>query len=104
MRRRAADDLGTSLEDAGRTARYELFARVATELGADVVATGHTVTIRRRRFCCVCSAAPARADSAEFIRALAGSSRPLLDLDRAELRAYLSQLGQPFREDESNAT
>ena len=28
--------------------------------------------------------------------------RPLLDLDRAELRAYLLQLGQPFRDDASN--
>ena len=34
--------LGVSLEDAGRRARYELFERVAAELGADVVATGHT--------------------------------------------------------------
>ncbi len=41
VRARAAR-LGTSLEDAGRQARYELFERVATELGADVVATGHT--------------------------------------------------------------
>src|SRR6185295_12784500 len=32
----------TSLEDAGRRARYELFERVATELDADVIATGHT--------------------------------------------------------------
>ena len=30
--------LGTSLEDAGTAARYELFERVATELGADVIA------------------------------------------------------------------
>ena len=33
VRRRAAA-LGTSLEDAGRRARYELFERVATELGS----------------------------------------------------------------------
>jgi tRNA(Ile)-lysidine synthase len=41
VRARAAR-LRTSLEDAGRQARYELFERVADELGADVVATGHT--------------------------------------------------------------
>ena len=40
--RALAARLGTSLEDAGRRARYELFERVATELGADVIATGHT--------------------------------------------------------------
>ncbi len=37
-----AGRLGTSLEDAGRRARYDLFARVADELSADVIATGHT--------------------------------------------------------------
>ena len=41
IRARAARDR-TSLEDAGRQARYELFERVAEELGADAVATGHT--------------------------------------------------------------
>ena len=41
VRARAAE-LRVSLEDAGRRARYELFERVATELGADVIATGHT--------------------------------------------------------------
>ena len=40
--RAKAERLHTSLEDAGRRARYELFERVATELGAAVVATGHT--------------------------------------------------------------
>jgi tRNA(Ile)-lysidine synthase len=37
-----AHTLSVSLEDAGRRARYELFERVATELNADAVATGHT--------------------------------------------------------------
>ena len=101
VRARAAR-LRTSLEDAGRQARYELFERVATELGADVIATGHT-----------------RDDQAEtfLLRLLRGAGprglagihprsgrvvRPLLDVGRDELRAYLAALGQPFREDESN--
>jgi tRNA(Ile)-lysidine synthase len=37
-----AGRLRISLEDAGRRARYELFERVAAELGADVIATGHS--------------------------------------------------------------
>jgi tRNA(Ile)-lysidine synthase len=101
VRARAAR-LRTSLENAGRRARYELFERVATELGADVIATGHT-----------------RDDQAEtfLLRLLRGAGprglagihpragrvvRPLLDVGRDELRAYLASLGQPFRDDESN--
>jgi tRNA(Ile)-lysidine synthase len=100
--RALAARLRTSLEDAGRQARYELFERVATELGADVIATGHT-----------------RDDQAEtfLLRLLRGAGprglagihprsgrvvRPLLDVGRDELRAYLAALGQPFRDDESN--
>jgi tRNA(Ile)-lysidine synthase len=94
--------LRVSLEDAGRRARYELFDRVATELGADVIATGHT-----------------RDDQAEtfLLRLLRGAGprglggihprsgrvvRPLLEISRDELRTYLSAREQPFREDESN--
>ena len=100
--RALAARLGTSLEDAGRRARYELFERVATELGADVIATGHT-----------------RDDQAEtfLLRLLRGAGprglggihprvgrivRPLLEIGRDELRAYLASVGQVFRDDESN--
>src|SRR4051812_8754441 len=38
----SAAALHTSVEDAGRQARYQLFERVADELDAHVVATGHT--------------------------------------------------------------
>jgi tRNA(Ile)-lysidine synthase len=100
--RALAARLGTSLEDAGRRARYQLFERVATELGADVVATGHT-----------------RDDQAEtfLLRLLRGAGprglggihprvgqvvRPLLEIGRDELREYLTSVGQVFRDDESN--
>jgi tRNA(Ile)-lysidine synthase len=97
-----AERLRISLEDAGRRARYELFARVASELQSDVIATGHT-----------------RDDQAEtfLLRLLRGAGprglagihprsgrvvRPLLDVSRGELRTYLASIGQPFRDDESN--
>ncbi len=101
VRRRAADDR-TTIEDAGRTARYELFARVAQELQADVVATGHTLNDQAETFLLrlLRGAGPRGLGG---VRPRAGQViRPLLDLDRAELRAYLSQLGQPFRDDASN--
>jgi tRNA(Ile)-lysidine synthase len=103
-------DIGTlaraqkrSVEDAARVARYGFFERIAVELPADVVAVAHT-----------------REDQAEtfLLRLLRGAGtrglasiqpragrviRPLLDITRAELRAYLAGRGQAWREDSSNA-
>lgn len=92
-----------SIEDAARRARYAFLERAADALGADVVATGHT-----------------RDDQAEtfLLRMLRGAGtrglggirprtgrivRPLLDVSREQLRAYLAAEGQTFREDASNA-
>jgi len=101
VRRRAVEHR-TTLEDAGRTARYELFARVSRELQADVVATGHTVNDQAETFLLrLLRGAGSRGLGG--VRPRVGQViRPLLDLDRAELRAYLAQLGQPFRDDASN--
>jgi tRNA(Ile)-lysidine synthase len=104
-----------SLEAAARTLRYAFFDRLAADAAVDRVATAHT-----------------RDDQAETVlmRFLRGSGtrglsgiypavggeigasinvpaprivRPLLDLSRGELRAYLAQLRQAWREDASNA-
>jgi tRNA(Ile)-lysidine synthase len=92
-----------SIEDTARTARYEFFERAADELSAVAIAVAHT-----------------REDQAEtfLLRLLRGSGtrglaaiqpragrvvRPLLDVARQDLRAYLASCGQPFREDASNA-
>jgi tRNA(Ile)-lysidine synthase len=91
-----------SLEDAARRARYAFLRRVAANVGAECVVTGHT-----------------RDDQAEtvlmhFIRGagLAGLggmaprggdiARPLLDLTRAETEAYCAARGWVPREDVSN--
>lgn len=91
-----------SIEDAARRARYEFLSRAAASLGAQRIAIGHT-----------------RNDQAEtfLLRLLRGAGpvglagihpragivvRPLLDIGRDELRAYLASRGIPFREDASN--
>ena len=92
----------TSIEDAGRRARYAFFEQSATELGAEEIATGHT-----------------RDDQAEtfLLRMMRGSGlrglsairpkigrvvRPLIEVGRAELRDWLAESGLTFREDASN--
>jgi tRNA(Ile)-lysidine synthase len=110
--RARAQRLRTSLEDAGRRARYELFERVATELGADVIATGHTRDDQAETFLLrlirgagprglagihPCVSVPAGAP--ETRRRVV---RPLIDIGRDELRAYLAALGQHYRDDETN--
>jgi tRNA(Ile)-lysidine synthase len=92
----------TSIEDAARTARYDFLERARAELGADVVALGHT-----------------RDDQAEtfLLRLLRGAGprgfasihprhgsivRPLLDCRRTELREFLAIRQMSYVEDESN--
>ncbi len=91
-----------NLEDAGRRARYEFFARLVAEGKVDLVAVAHTAD-----------------DQAETVLAhilrgtgLAGLGgihpqtdsvvRPLLGIRRTELRAYLRAKKQKWREDATN--
>lgn len=91
-----------SLEDAGHRERYAFFRRALARLRADRVATGHhrddqaeTLLMRLLR-----GAGP---DGLAGIRPRAGCVvRPLLHVSRAELRAWLEERGQQFREDETN--
>jgi tRNA(Ile)-lysidine synthase len=98
---------GESLEEAARAARYAFLTRTAEQLGARYVATGHTAD-----------------DQAETIlhhilrgtglRGLAGMRfarslspavtlvRPALEIRRFEVLEYLTALGQPFQQDETN--
>jgi tRNA(Ile)-lysidine synthase len=104
--------LRVSLEDAGRRARYELFERVAADLRADVVATGHTRDDQAETFLLrllrgagprgLAGIHPKTRLPAEAPEARMWVVRPLLDVGREELRVYLASLGQVFRDDETN--
>jgi tRNA(Ile)-lysidine synthase len=104
--------LGGNLESTARRVRYEFFAEVAAEVGATWVATGHTVddqaeTVLHRIV---------RGTGIQGLRGIAHVQqspptavgglwifRPLLAVTRADILEYLAELGQPFREDSSNA-
>lgn len=91
-----------SIEDAARAARYAFLERAADELGADVIAVAHTRDDQAETFLLrLLRGAGTRGLGA--IRPRAGRVvRPLIDIGREELREYLRQRGQPFREDASN--
>ena len=91
-----------SIEDAARRERYAFFERARQQLGADVVALGHT-----------------RDDQAEtfLLRLLRGAGprglssvyprhgtivRPVLDCRRVELRSYLAERGMTYVDDATN--
>ncbi len=92
----------TSMEAAGHRSRYEAFGRLVAGGAADRVATAHTrddlaetVLLRLVR-----GAGPS---GLAGIRSRAGSViRPVLEVRRDELRAFLKERRLPHREDSSN--
>lgn len=94
---------GLNIEEAGRERRYEFLKKTASKISATKIATGHTMT-----------------DQAEtlLMRLLRGSGlrglggifpvvdglviRPLIELEREEIKTYLRAKSIPFRIDESN--
>jgi tRNA(Ile)-lysidine synthase len=92
-----------SVEDAARTARYTFLERAADTLAADAIATAHTRDDQAETFLLrLLRGAGTRGLGG--IRPRAGRVvRPLLDVERAELRRYLAGRAEGFREDASNA-
>lgn len=91
-----------SLEDAGRTARYQFFRQLLRDVPADVAATGHTRDDQAETFLLrLFRGAGARGLAG--IHPVAGPVvRPLLDTRRGDVLAYLRERQQPYREDETN--
>ena len=101
--------LGGSIQAWARERRYALLADAARRHGFGAVATGHTlddqaetVMLRLLRGCGVDGVrgmAPSRSfDGVDDLALI----RPLLKLQRAEIRSYLAELGAPYADDPSN--
>ena len=98
-----AERAGVSIEAAGHQARYALFERVAgAAAGHARVATAHTRDDQAETYLMRLIRGAGPAGLAGIRPRWGRVVRPLLQVSRSELRAYLAARGQPFREDETN--
>lgn len=98
---------GSGLEAVARRERYAFLAEVAARHGARYLATAHTADDQAETVLHRLLRGTGALGLAGIPRFRAHSEaltivRPLLDVRRAALRAYLDELGQDFREDSSN--
>jgi tRNA(Ile)-lysidine synthase len=97
---------GLSVEDAARRLRYEFLTRIAKDVGATAIATGHTLDdqaetvllrlLRGSGLDGLAGIPPVR--QSDGIRVV----RPLLEVTRDEVLAYLNEIGAGWREDSTN--
>lgn len=94
---------GESPEEAARRVRRDFLRETLAEFGADWIATGHTLddqaeTVLMR----LARGAGSRALAGMAPRGPGPFVRPLLRIERADLRAWLERRGLAFRDDPSN--
>ncbi len=93
---------GLSLEDAARRARYAFLDRAAAAQRADRVAVGHTEDDQAETFLMKLMRGAGLAGLGGIYPRRGSVIRPLLDVSRADLRAYLTERGATWVEDETN--
>jgi tRNA(Ile)-lysidine synthase len=93
---------GANLEDAARRARYGFFERLAAEGKIDKIAVAHTADDQAETVLAHMFRGTGLAGLAGIHPEIGCVFRPLLKFRRAELRAYLRQRGQSWREDATN--
>ncbi len=94
--------VGRSTEEAARLARRSFLARAAREFRADAVALGHTVDDQAETVLLNLTRGAGTLGLAAMPPAAGIFVRPLLARSRAEVLAYLDELGVPWREDPTN--
>jgi tRNA(Ile)-lysidine synthase len=93
---------GWNLEDAARRLRYRFFASAAAAHGLQRVAVAHTADDQAETVLAHLLRGTGPTGLAGIYPVAGLIIRPFLDVRREMLRDYLSQLGQPWREDSSN--
>jgi len=99
---------GEGREAAARRIRYQFLQRVAEDRGARYVAVAHTAddqaeTVLQQLFRGAGLQGLSGMTRARRLGQAVTLLRPLLEFRRQELRDYLTSIGQPWREDSSNA-
>jgi len=92
-----------NLEDAGRQLRTGFFERMVRDARVTRVATAHTADDQAETLLAHLLRGTGLAGLAGIYPAAGQVVRPLLEVRRAELRAWLTGIGQPWREDSTNA-
>ena len=97
---------GISLEMAARQARYAFLARTARKVGADMIATAHTADDQAETLLLKFLRGAGRGGLSGIAPATVVSGirviRPLLEVPRSQIEAYLRGQNNIWREDESN--
>jgi tRNA(Ile)-lysidine synthase len=93
---------GWNLEDAARRLRYRFFASMAESHGLNRVAVAHTANDQAETVLSHLLRGTGLAGLAGIYPVAGLIVRPLLELGREELREYLSNIRQLWREDASN--
>ncbi len=93
---------GLSTEDAARRLRYAFLERTAAALEATCIAVGHTEDDQAETFLLKLMRGAGLTGLGSIYPRRDRVVRPLLDVARAELRAYLEQIGERWVDDESN--
>jgi len=97
-----ADEHRLSLEDAARRLRYRFLERTAAALKANRIAVGHTQDDQAETFLLKLMRGAGLTGLGGIYPRRDTVIRPLLDVARSDLRAYLERLGERWVEDESN--
>ena len=101
-----ASSAGETIEEAARNLRYEVFAKLLQQGQANIILTAHTLDDQAETVLMklLRGAWLEGLSAISPVLEVAGGRvlRPLLSTRRDELRAYLTAVGQPWREDSSN--
>lgn len=105
----ASDSAAAGSEDWARRHRYHTIQRIATAAGSRYVATAHTAhdqaeTVLHRLVRGTGVAGLAGMSDARPLGHQLTLIRPLLDLSREDVTAYLAAINEPWRDDATNAT
>ena len=97
-----ASRTGRGTEDAARTLRYAFLERAAEQEGACRIATAHQADDNLETLLLRLARGTGLAGMSGIPPRRGNIVRPLLEVGRADILAYLAEYGIPHREDESN--